>query len=205
MTSAASGLLGNYSPGTSWLHRLPAGAKLSSLFVAGLVVALWHSYVGALGLLTVSILALATTSTRLRPVLRSLRMLLLVALLLGAWHVWQSGWAQAVEVVADLLALVLMAIAVTASTPVDEILEVIARLVGPLRFMGVDPERVALAFSLALRAIPATISLAEETRDAARARGLERDPRARLTPLVLRTVAHGRATGEALHARGVAD
>ena len=43
------------------------------------------------------------------------------------------------------------------------------------------------------------------TRDAARARGLERNPRAYLTPLVIRVVAHARATGDALHARGIGD
>ena len=69
----------------------------------------------------------------------------------------------------------------------------------------VDPEAVALAFSLTLRAIPTTIAIADETRDAAVARGLERSPRARLTPLVIRVVAHARATGEALQARGIGD
>ena len=44
-----------------------------------------------------------------------------------------------------------------------------------------------------------------QTGDAARARGLERDPRARLVPLVVRSVAHARATGEALDARGIGD
>jgi biotin transport system permease protein len=64
---------------------------------------------------------------------------------------------------------------------------------------------VALAFSLMIRGIPTTIQLASETRQAAMARGLERNPRALVTPMVLRTVAHARATGEALHARGVGD
>ena len=56
-----------------------------------------------------------------------------------------------------------------------------------------------------IRAVPLTLDLATETREAARARGLERDPRARLVPLVVRSVAHARATGEALDARGIAD
>ena len=56
-----------------------------------------------------------------------------------------------------------------------------------------------------IRAVPTTLDLARQTRDAARARGLERDPRARLVPLVIRSVAHARATGEALDARGVGD
>ncbi|MGZ4466588.1 MAG: energy-coupling factor transporter transmembrane component T, partial [Nocardioides sp.] len=75
----------------------------------------------------------------------------------------------------------------------------------PLRRVGVDADRVALAFALMVRAIPTTLEIATETRDAALARGLQRDPRARLTPMVIRVVAHARATGDALHARGVGD
>lgn len=205
MTSAATGMLGSYAPGDTWLHRLPAGVKFGGLFVAGLVVTIWQGYVGAVGMLVAAIAVLASSRARPGPLLRSLRGLLVVAVLLGAWHTWQSGWPRAVEVVADLLSLVLLATALTATTPVDELIDVLTRLVRPLRRFGVNPERVALAFSLALRAIPSTIALAEETRDAARARGLERDPRARVVPLVLRTVAQARDTGEALHARGIAD
>lgn len=205
MTAASTGLLGTYTAGSSWMHRLPASVKLGGLLVAGLVVTIVHGYVGAMLLFAASLAVLITSTSQLRPLLRGLRGLLIIAAMLGAWHLWQNGWEQAVEVVADLLSLVLLATAVTATSPIDEILDVIARLARPLRHVGVDPDRVALVFALALRAIPTTMSLAEETRDAARARGLERDPRARLIPLVLRTVAHGQATGDALHARGIAD
>ena len=54
-------------------------------------------------------------------------------------------------------------------------------------------------------AVPMTLDLANQSRDAARARGLERSPRARLTPVAIRVVAHARATGDALHARGIGD
>jgi biotin transport system permease protein len=148
---------------------------------------------------------LGWSGARPGPTARALRGLLLVLALLAAWHLWQSGPARAIEVVGDLLALVLLATAFTTCTPVDEVLDALTRALRPLRRVGVDPDRVALVFSLMLRAIPDTIALAEETRDAARARGLERDPRARLTPLVLRVVARAHDTGDALHARGVGD
>jgi len=98
-----------------------------------------------------------------------------------------------------------MATVLTVTTPVDEVLDTVTRALRPLRRVGVDPERVALAFSLMIRAIPTTIEIADETRDAAVARGLQRDPRARLTPMVIRVVAHARTTGDALHARGIGD
>ena len=42
-------------------------------------------------------------------------------------------------------------------------------------------------------------------RESARARGLDRNPRALVVPTVLQVVAYGRATGEALAARGLTD
>lgn len=84
-------------------------------------------------------------------------------------------------------------------------IDAITRWLQPFRRFGVRPDLVALAFSLMIRGIPLTLQVAAETRDAARARGLERNPRAYLTPLVIRVVAHARATGDALHARGIGD
>ena len=112
---------------------------------------------------------------------------------------------RAVEVVADLWTLALAATVVTSTTPLDQMLDAFTSGLRPLRAVGVDPERVGLAFSLMIRAVPTTIDIAEETRDAALARGLQRSPSARLVPLVIRTIAHARATGEALDARGIGD
>ena len=54
-------------------------------------------------------------------------------------------------------------------------------------------------------ALPGTLALALETRDAARARGLGRNPRVYLTPFVVRVVARAHEQGDALAARGLGD
>lgn len=207
-------LVGAYRPADTLLHGLPAGAKLLALLVAGPLVAVVRGWQSALLALGVAVVLLALARTPGRDLARALRGLLLLVLVLGGWLTRQEGWPRAVETVGDLVALVLLATVVTTTTPVDAILDVVERALGPpsrllRRLPGhrlrIDPERVALAFSLVLRTIPATIGLAEETRDAARARGLERDVRARLTPFAIRVVADAQATGEALHARGVGD
>ncbi len=201
----SDGLLGAYRPGTTPLHRLPPGPKLISLLGAAVLLVAVRSpalavaaVVGALALVVWSGLGWGGAA-------RTVRRILLVATLLGAWLVWQQGWSRAVDAVGDLLALVLLASVLTATTSVDDMLDTIARGLRPLRSLGVDPDRVALAFSLVIRAIPTTLEVAEETRVAAVARGLQRSPRARLTPVVLRVVAHARATGDALQARGIGD
>lgn len=197
--------LGAHVPGDSLLHRLPAGAKLLGLLIAGLLLALVHGWPSGATAVVIALGLVAISRVRPAALLRSLRGLLVVAVVLAAWLTRQVGWESAAETVGDLVALVLLATVVTTTTPVDGILDAVEHALRPARPLGVRPERVALAFSLVLRAIPATLGRAEETRDAARARGLERDPRARLIPFALRTVADARATGEALHARGVGD
>lgn len=198
-------LLGLYRPTGSWLHRTPAGAKLVGLLGAGTLVVVLRGPASAVAAVAVALVVAASSRTGIGRMLRSLRGLLLTMTLVAAYSAWQQGWARAVETGGDLLALVLLATVFTATTPVDEVLDAVTRGLTPLRHFGVDPERVALAFALMIRAVPATLDLARETREAARARGLERNPRALLTPMVIRTVAHARATGEALDARGIGD
>lgn len=197
--------IGVYRPGTSVLHRLRPGAKLLGLIVfAVLLISLHGALWAALGLafsLTLAVIARAG----LRDLARIARGFAIIAVLLFAFHTWQRGPLPAFEVVGDLFALIIAANVVTLTTSTDEMISTITWALGPLRGVGVNPERVALAFSLTLRAIPSLFDIARETRDAARARGLERNPRAYATPLVIRSVAHARDLGDALHARGIDD
>jgi biotin transport system permease protein len=103
------------------------------------------------------------------------------------------------------VALILLAHVLSVTTPVDVMVDTITRALEPLRRFGVNPELVALSFSMMIRGIPLLFEIARETRQAARARGLDRSPRAFLTPLVMRMIAHARMTGDALHARGIGD
>ncbi len=71
--------------------------------------------------------------------------------------------------------------------------------------MGVDPDRVGLVITLALRAVPVVVGIAEEVRDAQRARGLAASPRAFAVPLLVRSLRHADAVADALAARGLED
>ena len=129
---------------------------------------------------------------------------MLVALVVGAFQWWLTGHAKAIETLVDLIALALAAVVLSATTPINAMLDAIIRWLTPFRRLGVDPDRVALTFTLAIQALPGTIALALETRDAARARGV-RTPRAFLSPFVIRVVARAHETGAALQARGIGD
>ncbi|MBO9556130.1 energy-coupling factor transporter transmembrane protein EcfT [Cellulomonas sp.] len=200
-----AGPLGLYHPGTSLLHRAPAGAKLAGLAVAGVVIAVAQGPFSGLVALGVAVVLQVVSRVPWHRAARGVRPVLLTALVVGAYQWWARGWATAVEVVTDLLALVMLAAVVTATTRADRLLDVLARLVRPLRHVGLPPETFALAVALLLRTIPVLAQTTHESWDAARARGLERDPRALLVPAAVRMVGHARATGDALAARGIGE
>ncbi len=198
-------LLGVHQPGTTLLHRAPPGLKLTALAVISVVTVLFRSPVTSVAVLVAAVLLLVWARARLGLVLRTLRGVLVVMTLVAAYQTWQQGWEHALTVVGALIGLLLLATVLTVTTAIDAMLDTVTRALGPFRRIGVDPDAVALAFALMIRGIPTTLEIAAETRQAALARGLDRSPRAFLTPMVIRVVAHARATGEALHARGIGD
>lgn len=197
--------LGSYKPGNGPLHRIRPGAKLLGLFLFATAV-VWVS--GAMSSIIALVCAVGLAllaGLRGRDFWRVASRFLIIAVPLFAFQAWQLGWERGFEVVGDLFALILAASAVTASTSVEDMLDTITWTLRPFRRFGVDPERVALTFSLMIRAIPSILGIAADARDAARARGLERQVRARVVPIALRTVAHAQLVGEALAARGIGD
>jgi biotin transport system permease protein len=160
---------------------------------------------GSAGLFLLGALLLAAVARiPLLRIVRALRALLLLAVAVAALQWWSSGPERAVESLLDLLTLGLLGLTLSHTTAVTDMLDAFVRWITPLRRFGVDPERVALTVGLAIQSLPATLTLALETRDAARARGV-RTPRAYLTPFVIRVVARAHETGDALHARGIGD
>ena len=197
--------LGLYHPADTWLHRLRASTKLIALVIASIVVVAVRGPLSSVIALVVAFALLALSRAGMRAHLRMLRAVFFFSAFLAAYHLWRTDWQTAVEQAFDLIALVVLATVLTVTTTIEAIVDVITRALEPFRRFGASPEKVALAFSLVIRSVPILMSLATETMDAARARGLERSPRTWLTPFVIRTVAHARDTGDALHARGIGD
>ena len=197
--------VGVFRPGTTVLHRLPVGAKLLGLAVLSVAIVVVRGPVSSVAFLAAAVVLALVGRLDLALVARSLRTVLVLALVVALLQWWLFSLDQAVESLLDLVSLALLALTLTVTTAVTDTLDAVVRWLGPLRRLGVDPERVALTIGLAVQALPGTLALAQETRDAARARGLERSPRAYLTPFVIRVVARAHETGDALKARGIGD
>lgn len=198
-------LTSTFRPGTSLLHRSGAGVKLLGLLVFSTVlVALQSPLTVVIGcVLVAGLYGLGGFGPRtLAAQVWPLRWFVL-CLLPFQW--WTAGWQVAVTVVGTLVVAVAGAALVSLTTRVTDLLDVIERMLGPARALGVDPERVALLLALTIRAVPVIAGTLHEARDARRARGLERSTRALVTPIVVRTIRHADRVGEALAARGIDD
>ena len=202
--SRHQGLFQGYVPGTSLVHRAPLVLKLAFVLAVGVTTFLFDDWRQAAVVLAVVVAVLAAARVSLRRTASSLRPLAPLLIVLTAFQWWSHDPAYAARVVLGILASFVAAGVVTATTPVERILDAVVAAARPLR-RWIDPEAVALTIAVMLRSIPWITGAFAEVRDAARARGLERSHRALLLPVVLHTVAYARATGDALVARGLGD
>jgi len=194
-----------YVPGTTLVHRLPAGLKLTLLAATGIALAVLDRWWEPVVLLGVVLACYLAARSPVRTVLAQLRPLLWVLAAIGAFHAVTSGWQEVVDVVVTLITLVLAAGLVSLTTSMTELTDVLLWLLHPLHRFGVAPDRTALLISLSVRSVPVIAALAQEVRDAQRARGLASSPRAFAVPLLVRSLRHAEALGDALVARGLDD
>ncbi|MGZ4493898.1 MAG: energy-coupling factor transporter transmembrane component T family protein [Nocardioides sp.] len=197
--------LGLYLPGDSVVHRAPAGLKLTLMVLAGVGSVFLDAPLQVAAALVTVALGYAVARVSWRMALAQLRPLVWVGLFTAGFHVVVNGWERAFTVVGVIAALVLLAALVTLTTRTTDTVDAVVRGLGPFRRVGVDPERVGLMIALAIRSVPVVVGLAEEVRDAQRARGLTASPRAFAVPLIVRSLRHADALGDALVARGVED
>ncbi|WP_182879007.1 energy-coupling factor transporter transmembrane component T family protein [Microbispora sp. H10949] len=199
------GLTGAYVPGGSPLHRLPAGVKLAGLAVCCTVLlllrptaALAAAVVVVAALYAVSGVGAAAAWAQVRPVRW-------FALVLFGMQLVVADLSGAVSSTLRVVLAIALAGLVTLTTRTSDLMAFLERCLAPARFAGLDPFRLSLLLSLTLRSVPVVAELATRVREAQRARGVERSPRAFAVPLVVGALRHADALGEALAARGLDD
>lgn len=195
--------LGMYAPGNSLLHRVSARTKMALLIAGGITVSFASSPWVLLAVIAAELALNAYARISLVTVLRQLGSLApLLAVVLVA-HAWLDSWETGLLVDLRIAALVLAATTVTLTTRMSEMLEQLEALMRPARYLGVDPARVALAVSMAIRFVPLIAQKARLIKEAQRARGVERSLIALLVPLLIKTLQMADETAEALEARGL--
>ncbi|MFV0287077.1 MAG: CbiQ family ECF transporter T component [Demequina sp.] len=186
------------------LHHAPAWFKVSLLLITTVAVIMLDDPVSSLGIMAACLLLLVSTQPPARTTAVAMAGTLVVAALTSAIHVWRGDWSRAIDVSADLIAVVALALAIAASTSMTAMLDLVSSLARPIRAI-LPPETLGLMFALLLRALPEVAEIYLESRQAARARGFDRNLRALLYPTTTRTVGFALDLGQAIHARGIGE
>lgn len=195
-----------YVPGDSVLHRIPAGFKASALIIALLVSALFvKGTVAAAIVLAISLALYAVARIPLRVALLNLRTPLPVLLILCGMLWWTMGWHIALHRFLILYSAVSLAMLLTLTTKVSEMMEALEKALRPLERWGFPVENVTLALSLTMRLIPLQMDAVHQVLDARKARGSSGSPLAFGVPVVIQTLLRAKALGDALISRGVGD
>jgi biotin transport system permease protein len=207
-------MLSLYLAQPSWLHRVPAGAKLLALLLASLLLLpakdLWVLGMAVLVALACFLSLRRAGRQRLGHLITSLGPMLIVlgvfqVLAMAVTHGWELGFSLGLQAagttLARLLALILLADLVTLSTPTQDLVAALQPILRPLRIFGLSDQRLSLSIGIMLRWVSLLQAEWSRTRTAFAARGCAR-PRMRITgPLMHRSAQTAQQMSEALAAR----
>jgi len=199
-------MLSLYVPGTSAVHRAPAGLKLAVLAaLGGGVFATARLDLVAAALALVLAAGLLWARLPVRVLIAQVRPVWIWLAALFVVHLLVTGPLVGAVAVLRLLTLVVAAAVVTATTRVTALVAVIEWLTSPLRVFGVRPARIGLVIAMTLRFIPLVAERAARIREAQSARGVDRLRPAMIVPLLVQVLRMATTVGEALDARGAGD
>jgi len=197
-----------YRPGTGWLHRMQAGPKTLLLLACSLGIfflpPLWWAAAAATA---ASVLAYAGAglgdgALGMRELGRQLfAVRLIIAIMLASQLVF-LGPEPAVANAARVTAGLLLAALLTITTPTNALLDAAERGLRPLRYIRVNPQRVALLLTISISTAPVLARIAHEIRAAQKSRGVRPNLSLFVVSLLVVSLKHADELGDALTARG---
>ena len=190
-----------YSDSSTWLHRVPAGAKLwvLALLSAGLFVTEQLLLLGFVTVFCVGIfVSLGRATVRVKPMLVSIAV---ASVLLAGFHLYQQHQALAVITVLRLTSATLLGLSMTLTTRHTDLLQVFEWLLSPLRCVGFNTDQFALQIALMLRFTEHFFVQWRRLDDAHRLRTGKAGGFKILAPLTIQMLVAARRVADALHVR----
>ena len=190
-----------YRPGTSVVHRMPAGAKLLVLAMCCIVVTVWESAVPVVALAVLCVAGYLASGLGAAELGRQLWHCRWIALFMVFAQIWFQTWQHTLLTTSRIVLLVVLAALVTATTKTEDTLDVIMWLCRPLERFGVSTERIGLMFALVIAAVPLVSANARAVGEAAASRG-SRSIVAMASALVVMSLKQADDLADSLSARG---
>lgn len=190
--------LGKYVPYDTWVHRMDARTKIAATILIMVAVffpmSTWMMTLVMQGFLLLFIsFILASTKTKLRSILLSLRSLWVMVIFLlliyiivpkqvntlgiawqwNGWVVYWDSFAEAARIIVRLVMMIMLAMALTSSTKPLDLTYALQWYLSPLKPLRFPVEEVAMTISIALRFIPTLLEDAMRVMRAQSSRGVD--------------------------------
>jgi len=175
--------------------------KLTALCLISIAILPVDDTTTMAGVLAAVLLIYPTLGREAVRKLSVLRPLLPILAALFAIHLWVTDWQVGLTAISRLLAMVLLANAVTMTTTMTDMMDAVLPLFAPLRIFGIRPTSVALAVALVIRFIPVLFAEWEARERSWRARGGGRNTWRLLPAYFLSVLRMSNNVGMALDAR----
>ena len=191
------------SPVKTAAHRWPAGAKLLGLCVAtALLFAIESLLLQGLAFAFVALLYVFPGKVFLVAGMRQLKLMWPFILIVGLWHLWTGDYELGASIVLRMLSVVGLANLVTMTTRLSDMIDVVARVTKPLRWLGLNSRVLELAIALVIRLTPVLVERGGQLTQAWKARS-RRAPNWRIIfPFTVLALDDADHVAEALRARG---
>jgi biotin transport system permease protein len=194
-------MLSLYADTPSWLHRVPAAAKLAGLALAGIALA----FIDAWPVLALAALLALGLLLSLGAAGRGARRPITVALVVGAMlvglHALLGTVPLGIVAALRLVCTTALGLALTLSTRPADLVDVIERALSPLRRIGLDPSRFALHVALMLRYTEHFFARWQQLDEAHRLRTGRAGGLRLLAPLTIQMLLAARRVADTLHVR----
>ncbi|EJF82885.1 energy-coupling factor transporter transmembrane component T family protein [Candidatus Bartonella washoeensis] len=194
-------MIGLYLPKDTFIHRLKPEVKLVFLALCGTII----FTVSSLPVLSFFLLFVAllygVAKVPFNNVVKQLKSMSLFLVLIFVFQVFFKSWFTGFEVILRFITLIFLASLVSLTTKVSDMINSVERGLRPFRCFGINPSKLSMALSLAIRFIPVVSEKFNEVREAQRARGFDTNIFALAMPLIIRTIKMASEVAEALDAR----
>ena len=190
-----------YSDQPTWLHRVPAWAKLLcvALLSAGLFATEQLLFLGlATTACVLMFVSLGRATKRVKPMLIGIAV---ASGLLAGFHVYQAHPALAALTVMRLVSATLMGMMLALTTRHTDVLQVFEWVLSPLQRVGVNTDQFALQIALMLRFTEHFLMQWQRLDEAYRLRTGTAGGFKILAPLTIQMLMAARRVADALHVR----
>lgn len=190
-----------YSEHRTWLHAVPAAAKLLALALLGTGLFLTDRLAVLLPCAALCALLFLSLGAAMRPARRLVLAMLVAALLVAGFHAFMGQPVLGLTSALRLASTALLGVALTVTTRYTEVLHVLERLLAPLRRFGLRVDLLSLQLALMMRFIEHFFVQWRRLDDAHRARTGRPGGFRLLAPLTIQMLASARRVADALQAR----